>query len=208
MGSKDSLEKRGAGFSWLRQGSVILVFLLVVAAGVYEYVIARPTFNGMAITLNELADHPDGVSNKSSESIRERLDREPTETKFMQNDKLMVERYSVPRGLPFAKFDLYVWYQKGVGGTEWLYSGHKTKTPPEKTDFRPGNDIVISQNKNLVIQFGGNLAPTRPSPYEVPTENKDEEQKVTEPAQGNRSDSKDDAAESSPADDKPVNRKQ
>ncbi len=174
-------------FAFARQAILILVFLSVVAAGVYEYSVARPTFNGLAIRLNELAETPEGIAyNTSNEGVQKYLDAVPATVEKLGEDSVLLEKYSVRRGLPFATYDLYVWYQQGPKKDKWLYAGHRPKDRPTKKELprRVGQDVVISTSKDLVIEITGGEGTQRPNPYEVPTENVDEKTQPSDAANG------------------------
>ena len=114
------------------------------------------------------------------------LGRNPTETRVIEGRNVLLERYSVRRGLVFSTFDLYVWYVRS--NEDWEYAGHKIGTAPQGDEFpsNPGSRVRIAHEaRDFKIVIGRAVTSSSTSPYENPTEHLDEyaDKETAEPEQ-------------------------
>ena len=180
----------GGGSGRVRQIILVVVLLLVIAAGIYEYAVARPAYTGIQDKIKELSDKGDSA-NKTDEDIHAVLGMKPGSVEDLSERNTRVERYSISRGLPLLKFDMWVWYQKskkivsestteaeGVYEDAWMFSGfHAGNEFPESR--LPAKKVVNSIDKNNVptLRLGGGGGAAQPNrPYDQPTGDEDSEE--------------------------------
>jgi len=151
------MQKTKGGSDKIRQFILGIILLAVVIAAVYEFGFARPKFQAANDKLTELYDDSAKWENSRDNDIHDLLELEPTNVEFKADDqKVKIEEYTFPRGIPFQKFHLYVTYQKSkqIGTDEQTYyvHGFYPNNPPDVEQLPKVSDkVTIDPNRTVLI---------------------------------------------------------
>ncbi len=157
----------GAG----RKIFLVVLFLLVLGAFGYDYLVAKPAYEGGLKKLQSMLDPkkgPDGemilVDGKTSkcgdmdgdgrvtpDDVHKFMERDPSATSTPM-ETAYVETFAWPRGIPFISYKAYVVYSKGAEATT-LYK--VTQTEPTEDDYRQKYTQVPAEDRPPGLRVSG-----------------------------------------------------
>ncbi len=209
--NKDEFQKpSGSG----RKIFLVVVLLLVLGALGYDFLVAKPAYEGGMAQLQSLLDKKkdaegelvfndgktvsvgdlDGDGKVTPDDVHKSMGREPSSTSSPQ-DNTFVEVYSWPRGIPFVTYEAYVIYSRSGESTE-LYK--ISEREPGKDDFRQKAETLEDRPPGLTRSTGGGVGEGPPDGAGNADDDKDGD---SDDGAADDGDSNDDAADDGASDD-------